>query len=413
MPRMSRAARLGLTLLAAAACVNLGAGAMVSIGDPARAADVWSIYDWCGAWLAHGRSLYTAAGATTDYPPNAIVLLAPLALVPARWLVPFWTAVALALTPVLPWIVMRAAAGPDRDARALERFSQPWRGALVLRRCGEATDVLVVPLLAYLCWAAPRTLLQFTLLSLTLAWAALVIADRRWVASGVALGLALFKPHIAGPIALWMLVTGRLRALAIAIAVVGGGWALYDVRVGENPLTTAVAYWHVLGSQYAGADGLIGDVNLRGWALMMTPDPGTGDMLWIALAALLLAGICWLAARDRSRALDAGGVAIPAMFCLWSLLVTYHNGNNLILMLPAFAFLWFGERWIAVAILEAALIYDVPVRLRGAASSLGWGGVLIEQFDRLLVLTALIYVSVLWYRLSAKPAAARAARSPR
>src|SRR4051812_44813792 len=115
----SRAARIGLLVLGAAACVNIAAGVTIALRDPARASDLEVMYDWCRAWLFDGQSLYAAADASTDYPPNAIVLLSPLALVPPRWLVPLWAIVALALTPLLPWVVMRAAAGRDRPARAL------------------------------------------------------------------------------------------------------------------------------------------------------------------------------------------------------------------------------------------------------------------------------------------------------
>jgi hypothetical protein len=125
------------------------------------------------------------------------------------------------------------------------------------------------------------------------------------------------------------------------------------------------------------------------------------------------------AGRDRPRPLDEGGLAVPAMFCLWSLLVTYHNGNNMVLMLPAFAFLWFHgdprsrSHWIPIVVLQAALTYDVPVRLAGAAAGPGWGRIVIEPFDRAVVLTTLAYVCVLWFRLSATPAAVRASRLPR
>ena len=89
-------------------------------------------------------------------------------------------------------------------------------------------------------------------------------------------------------------------------------------------------------------------------------------------------------------------------------------------MLPAFAFLWFQDdrgaparHWIPIGILQAALMFDVPVRLAGAAPGLGWGRPVIEHFDRVLLLTTLAYVCVLWYRLTATPDAVRAARSPR
>ena len=377
-----RAARIGFVLLAVAACVNVGAGAMIALRDPRRASDLWVMYDWCRAWLIAGQSLYTGPEASADYPPNAIVMLSPLALVPQRWLVPLWTAGAVALTPVLPWLVMRCA----------------WR---------RNAAAIAVPVLLYLCWAAPRTLLQFSLLSMTLACVALLIVDARGLAAGVALGLALCKPHIAGPIALWMMATGRVRPLLAAAAVVLVGWALYDARIGENPLTTAAGYWHVLGSEYSGPYGLVGHTSIRSWTWMATGDPRKADALWIALSVLLLIGVYWLAGRDRSRALDAGGLAVPAMCCLWSLLVTYHNGNNMILMLPAFAFLWFrGDggtpawQWIPIVALQAALAFDVPVRLSHATPDVGWSRIAIEHFDRVVVLATLAYVSAAWYRLT-------------
>lgn len=389
--------RIGFVLLAVAACVNVAAGMALALRDPRRASDLWVMYDWCRAWLIDGRSLYTGPDAAADYPPNAIVMLSPLALVPPRWLIALWTAGAVALTPVLPWLVMRAASRRDRNAREL-----------------------LVPVLLYLCWYAPRTLLQFSLLSMTLACVALLIADTRWLAGGVALGLAVGKPHIAGPIALWMLVTGRVRPLLVAAAAVLAGWAVYDARIGESPLTTIAGYWQVLRVEYGGATGLVGHTSIRAWAWMAAGDAATADAVWIAVSVLLLAGLCALAARGRSRALDDGGIAVPALFCLWSLTVTYHNGNNLILMLPAFAFLWYhGDRrtplrqWLPIVMLQAALMFDVPVRLAGGWPAPGPGRIAIEQFDRALVLTTLTYVSVLWYRLTATRGADHAAQSPR
>jgi hypothetical protein len=381
----SRAARVGVALLAVAAWINIAAGVTLALRDPRRASDLWTMVAWCRAWLLDGQSLYTGADASTDYPPNAIVWLSPLALAPPRWLVPLWTMVAVVLTPVLPWLVVRSASGGDRGPLAL-----------------------AIPMLLYLCWAAPRTLLQFSLLSMTLAWIALRSVDARWLRGGVALGLALFKPHIAGPVALWMLVTGRIRALIVAAGVVLLGVAVYDARIGESPATTATGWWRVIGSEYSGPDGLVGHTSIRAWAHSAAGASSLADAIWLAASALLLLILCGMALRDRSRALDAGGLAVPAMFCLWSLLAIYHNGNNMILMLPAFAFLWFRDaahaspsRWIAIVVLQAALAFDVPVRLNGLAANLGWGRIVIEQFDRVVVLATLAWVSVVWWRLTA------------
>src|SRR3954464_3047125 len=97
----SRFVRFACTLLAIAACINIAAGVTLAVRDPHRAADLWTMVDWCRAWLVDGSSLYAGAGASTDYPPNAIVTLSPLAAVPQRYIVPLWILVALTLTPVL------------------------------------------------------------------------------------------------------------------------------------------------------------------------------------------------------------------------------------------------------------------------------------------------------------------------
>src|SRR4051812_35859340 len=119
MIRALRAAPFWCVLLAAAACVNVIAGLVIAVRDPARAADLLTMYAWCRAWLVGGQSLYTVADASTDYPPNAIVMLSPIVLVPPRWLVPMWAIAAVLLTPVLAWLVFRAASGRQRRSRVL------------------------------------------------------------------------------------------------------------------------------------------------------------------------------------------------------------------------------------------------------------------------------------------------------
>ena len=394
-PRRSQLFRAGLFLLGVAAAVNIGAGVTLALRDPRRASDLWTMVAWCRDWLLDARSLYAGADAFTDYPPNAIVLLSPLALVPTRWIVPLWTTGALALTPVLPWLVMRCAspAGTKDD---------------VFSTVHQRHQALIAPTLLYLCWAAPRTLLQFSLLSMTLACLAMLIADSHGLASGLVLGLALFKPHIAGPFALWMLVTGRIRSLIVAMVVVALGLGMYDTRIAESPVVTVAGWGGVIGRAYGGPDALVGHTSIRAWVFSAIDDPASADVVWLAVSAALLIGLCVLAVRDRSRALDEGGMAVPAMFGMWSLLTIYHNGNNMILMLPAFAFLWFRTDrwrsttyWMAMAALQVALVFDVPVRLSGVAHSLGRAGIAIEHFDRVVVLATLAWVLVSWYRLTA------------
>jgi hypothetical protein len=79
---------------------------------------------------------------------------------------------------------------------------------------------------------------------------------------------------------------------------------------------------------------------------------------------------------------------------LWSLLAVYHNGHNLILLLPAFVYVLMApdgatdrERIVAAALLQAAMMADAPVRLA-----------LAVNIDRPVVALAFGYVALRWWR---------------
>src|SRR5262249_44403883 len=146
--------------------------------------------------------------------------------------------------------------------------------------------------------------------------------------SGVALGLALFKPHIAGPFALWTIVSGRVRVFATAVAVVACGIAVYSIRIGESPVATLRGYGASLVALYSGGNALYGRTSIREPIAAAVGDDRLGDAIWIGAAVCLVAVAVWLACRDRRRPLRDGGVALPALFCLCSLAAIYHNINN-------------------------------------------------------------------------------------
>ena len=102
--------------------------------------------------------------AATDYPPNAIVLLSPIALLPTAWVVPVWTLFSLALAPLLPYL-----------GAALRNVRHP--------PCDRDPDPAVS------CWTSARTLLQFSVLSMTLAalslsWPTRIRRQRRVAGAG-------------------------------------------------------------------------------------------------------------------------------------------------------------------------------------------------------------------------------------
>jgi len=379
-----RAARLATVAIAVAACVNMAIAVVLAIFDPARASDLSLMYDWCRGWILGAERRYTVLHDPVDYPPYALVFLSPLGLLARRLIVPVWTAVGLVLAAALPLLAVRCATTRARAA--------------------------VLPALLFWCWTSTRTLLQFTALSLTLSLLSALTADTRPVVSGIALGLALFKPHIAGPFALWALVTRRFRVLAVAGGVVVAGLLVYAARVGDNPIDTARGYWPWLVEVYSGEHALTGRTSIRGLLAAGTATPAALDALWIVAALGLLAVATWLAFRNPTRPLHDGGLAVPALFCLWSLAAIYHNINNLLLMLPAFAFLWFADtgarlprRWFQIVCLQTVLMLDIPTRLSGTVPAGTLAAFLVEHFDRLLVLACFVDVAVVWVRVAASP----------
>jgi hypothetical protein len=227
----------------------------------------------------------------------------------------------------------------------------------------------------------------------------------------VCLGLALAKPQIAGPVALWMLLTGRTRSVAIAGVTVAAGFAVFCIHAHANPLLVVSDYLRTLTVVYADPSVLVGRTSIRRWTFLWTSTPLGANIAWMVGSVALLVAPCVVALSDRRRAPPPGAPVALALFCLWSLLVWYHLSNNFVLMLPAVALLLVCEdersrtsRLAMAAVMEVAAIADVPLRLARLAPALGPAGFLIVDFDRLVLLAAFAYLIALWYRLSLAPA---------
>ena len=350
--------------LASLAAINMTAAVSLIVLQPSRSGDLRTVYDWCRQWLFGAVDVYTPPHISTDYPPNAISLFSPLALISERWLVVVWTAISLALAPLLPYVVARAA----------------------LPKSHRAIGLICV---AFLCWASARTLLQFSVLSMALAFAALSLADDRPVAAGFCLGIALAKPHIALPVALWACLTGRIRVIITSAFVVLAACLAYCWHADAAPWTTAAGWWRVLSDTYGGAGGLVGVTSIRRWT--------ASDTVWIVAAGALLLIPAAMAVMSR-RASGIERLAVVATGCLWSLLAFYHNGNNLILMLPAFVvFATVARAWVVVA-LQIVLMADVQSRTAPFAASGSALGIVALDVNRVVVLLALGGITLLWWQ---------------
>ena len=196
---------------AALALLNITAGIVIST-HPHRITDLESMMRWGGNWLLDGDAMYGVADVHVDYPPNAIVVLSPLALLPIGMAIQAWVILSVVFACLAPYLAAR--------------FFRPY----------DSFRALLLPILMFVAWGGARTLTQFSLCALTFSMAALFLADRRPFAAGVWLGLAMMKPQVAVPVFLWSVFTRRWHVAATSIAVVGALWAVYCLRAQVSPV---------------------------------------------------------------------------------------------------------------------------------------------------------------------------------
>ena len=388
MSRLTRPAFVTLLLLAAA---NVAAAVMLSAWRPFRAIDLVTVWNWCRGWL-DGRDLYRLADSVTNYPPYGIVWLAPIAFLPVSELLPSWIVLNVVLALATAILVARTIANPP-PART-------------------ATAVLL-----FLCWACVRNLLQFSMLSMALAFLAILWVEAP-VVSGAALALALVKPHIAVPVALALAGARRLRPVVTAALLTMAGTALYAWHVHTTMETATYEYFRVLERMYTGPGALYGRTSLQSW-IVSAAGARWGDPISIAIAMGLLVFTGALALATRPHADPARTAIVRAMFCVWALLSVFQLAHNFVLFLPAFMTLVLIDhaptrrpRYAVAGVMTAALTVDLPVRLAPALQP-GWLLTIVNNLDRLLACVTFVYLAVLWTRLSAGDTAVAQAAVPR
>jgi hypothetical protein len=367
------------------AVLNLAAGVWVSTW-PDRQSDLDAVQRSGQEWLVHGANIYESAEGAIDYPPHAILILSPLALVPPTTAFAMWSIANLALAILAVYLCVRTAAG------------------------NAALSTLLAPMAMCLCWGGFRTLLQFTLLSLTCAVASMRTAGSRPVWSGVLLGLALMKPQVALPFVLWSLFTRRWRTVSIAAAAVALGVGLYCLRAQRNPLHVVVGYLAALRGLYTGPDSLSGLSEMRPLIALAVADSTIVDGLAATCAGALLLAVCALASRE-ARSRPTIMISLPALAAVWSLLAFRHLTYGFILLLPVTAMLlWLKDEATEVNRirimwwLQAALMVDLPMLGRWlepfVPSNLG---TVLSHADRLLALALFVALVRLIFERRGRP----------
>lgn len=295
--RTPRGASFSTSAAAALAAVSVAVAIWLSL-QPQRIGDLHRVALWTSQWV-HGTHLYGPAS-DVDYPPWAIVTLAPLGAVPAGWLPWLWGAVNL--------IALRFVAGRLTSSR----------GAIFFLLIAAGTI---------------RTLNQFSLVSVALAVAGTTAVSPL---SPLWLGLSLMKPQIGLVFWLHALWQRQWRLALLSAVVPLLLTVVYAAQAHVPVLDVPAAYAQSIHVQY--------DIVLWGQT-EITSALRTAWPSWPA---------AWLAVLVAVAAFAPFAIRRPQLgFAVASLLAFRHLSYDLILLLPWVATLEGAGLWLAVLLLVA------------------------------------------------------------
>ncbi|HEX7796624.1 MAG TPA: glycosyltransferase family 87 protein [Vicinamibacterales bacterium] len=369
---------------------NVAAGVWIAC-RPAQSRDVWTVAHWCRDWLLSGVSPYPGAEFRTNYPPYALVLLSPLAIIPDRILGLTWSLISAALAVTVGWLGLKASGVTAREHEAL-----------------------VVSIGFFLAWESLRVGLglgQFTLVALACGLGAVVSRER--VTRGVLLGLSMIKPQIGVAFLLWAMLEGAWASVVISALPIVLGTIVFAARLGQSPLGVAAAYSDVFLHQVSGAGFRQGSLELRPLIHDVVGTAAVADMIHTAFVAATLVFLVF--AHRRMSTANRSLFLLP-LTCLWTLMSVYHAAYDLVLLWPATIALWSwqlraraGAGVIAVlAALQLALIVDIPGlwwKVAGRPESPafeGWGPAVLQHFDRFLVVA--LFATLIALSIRSRPA---------
>jgi hypothetical protein len=335
---------------------------------------------WGHAWLIEGRNVYEIEGWAVAYPPNGVVTLSLLGLLPLGVAHPTWMAMNVLMAMLAPYCAAR--------------FFRPH----------DPLKIMALPILMFLCWGGVRTLTQFTLTTLVLSMAAMLLADRNRVMSGVCLGLALMKPHVAVPVFVWTVFTRRWTPVLTAVLMACGLFAMFCVRAGADPIRVIARYAEILAAYHTGDAILAGISEFRPLIRQLVTDVSKVDVIAISIALGLLAGICATGFQEgavRKRVLYAA----PPLVACWSLMTFYNLTYGFVILLPVMMLLALNDtprstlRQALFWILQLGMMFDVPglSRHAGLAETALYVNVLAHA-DRVLMVTLFVGLVALAWR---------------
>jgi alpha-1,2-mannosyltransferase len=283
-----------LAWLAALAAVGYMVGRNVSNPMPLRMVDL-DVYRNGAFSILHGGPLYSVRsdnGLLFTYPPAAAILALPLTLVPWQGAVLAWLAmvyVPLAVVIAFAFRPLLARAGEYAGATFAVLFGccaylMPMRGEL---HYGQI-DIFLVALCMLDC----------------------TVRGPRWP-RGALIGLATAIKLVPGVFIVYLLLTGRRRAAAVAAgvfaAVTALAWVIAPADSGR--------YWTslIFDSNRLGPNAQAANQSLRGMLLRVFSPSVLPAAAWVAAVAVVAVAGFAAAYAVRRRGHELGGVAITGM----------------------------------------------------------------------------------------------------
>jgi alpha-1,2-mannosyltransferase len=300
------------------------------------------VYRNGGQAVIHGRPLYstvTNGKLLFTYPPVSAVLAAPLAWVPWRVAQVLWMPMIYLPLIVVIWLAFRP----------------------LLARSGRYAPAALGGLLACCALLTPmRQEVHYGQVDIFLVALCAVdcLARRAWWPRGALIGLATAIKLVPGVFIVYLLITGRRKAAAVAAAAFAAWTGLAWLVTPAN----SAFYWTsaIFDSRRLGQNAQSDNQSLRGIllrAFFPTPPPAT---LWIVLAlAVAIAGFA-AARRAWQRGFAVGGVAITGLLAaLLSPVAWVHHYCWIILAVGAIAGDCRNERRVIAAITAGGLFMSV------------------------------------------------------
>jgi hypothetical protein len=306
----------------AVAAASLGAAAWVAL-QPGHLGDLHQVRQWLAYFLAHSADPYAYFDRQLDYPPIALLVLAPLHWIPEHALAAWFLPAAVVVTALAGWVFVGAVA-----ERLYTTVTTPQRVAIVaLILSGSSVRGAI--------WLGQTVALAVLFGALALRW-----SRRRPFAAAVALALCSFKPHLAVGFGLAIVLIDGFDVIVIAGAIVISASLIVAAAVDQSVLTILASYAHNLFEMYDGPARIRGILGVR-WVIEdVIGYYGVATLLYAALACGSLA---FIGAAARRAPDAAGRLQAAAAAMLWPLLFLPSQLYNGLMAAPALWLLMWPE----------------------------------------------------------------------